>query len=119
VKGEEAPRFGAAIELDLGGRGVRSIDYVDARKAFVIVAGPPADEGSFTLFKWGGPGGPPPIPVAGIAFGDLKPGAVTAAPGSDALLVVSDDGGRALEGQDCKDLGSSKRRFQATTINLD
>lgn len=108
VKGEEEAKFGAAIELDLGGRGVRSIDYVEARKAFVVVAGPPADTGGFKLFQWSGPGGPSLTAIEQIGFGDLKPEALSVVPGSDALQVVSDDGGRKLEGEDCKDLGTSK-----------
>jgi len=54
-------RFGAPIELDLDRRGIRSIERVGA--AYLIVADPSADRGSFALFRWSGQSGDPPTPV--------------------------------------------------------
>lgn len=45
--------FGAPIELDLGGRGIRSISRVDSGD-YLILAGPPGNTGSFELFLWDG-----------------------------------------------------------------
>jgi hypothetical protein len=44
IEGKRA-RFGTPIELDLGRRGIRSIELVGS--SYLIVAGPPADSGSF------------------------------------------------------------------------
>ena len=58
--GPGAARFGAPIVLDLGGRGIRSIDYTFAGQ-YVITAGPidavsnpPLGPASFRLFTWSG-----------------------------------------------------------------
>ncbi|MFD1709693.1 ExeM/NucH family extracellular endonuclease [Ottowia sp. GY511] len=54
-----APMFGAPIELDLGGRGVRSIERTDDGK-FLIIAGPAgsatasASSSNFALYVWDG-----------------------------------------------------------------
>ena len=48
-------RFGAATQLDLGGRGIRSIERVG--DFYLIVAGPPADAGTFALYRWSGKAG--------------------------------------------------------------
>ena len=53
--------FGTPIELDLGQRGVRSIERVGA--AYLIVAGSSADRGSFALFRWSRQSRDPPTPV--------------------------------------------------------
>ena len=51
VVGKRA-RLGEAFELNLGRRGIRSIELVDGR--YLIAAGPTADEGSFALYRWSG-----------------------------------------------------------------
>ena len=51
IEGERA-RLGAPIELDLGRRGIRSIELVGS--AYLIVAGPTADSGTFALYRWSG-----------------------------------------------------------------
>jgi hypothetical protein len=53
-----APVFGDPVALDLGGRGIRSIEFVESR--YVIVAGP-FDNGKrsgkgFALYTWSGKG---------------------------------------------------------------
>ena len=55
-----APVWGAAIELDLGGRGIRDMQRTDDG-SYLILAGPPgkADRSipnNFALFVWAGPG---------------------------------------------------------------
>ena len=36
VNGEAKPKLGTPITLDLGGRGIRSLDYSEARRAYII-----------------------------------------------------------------------------------
>ena len=52
VKGSEKAVFGPPVLINLGGRGVRSIDRVHS--GHVNVAGPVGDLGSFALFGWSG-----------------------------------------------------------------
>lgn len=47
------PRFGKAIELDLGGRGIRSLAR-NARSEYLIVAGSSDDRADFALYTWSG-----------------------------------------------------------------
>ena len=48
----QAPQFGDALALDLGGRGVRAMTRV--ADGYLVVGGPTADDGSFVLFHWRG-----------------------------------------------------------------
>jgi hypothetical protein len=74
VAGEQAARLGQAIELDLGDRGIRSIERVGS--AYLIVAGPPADSGSFRLFRWSGAAGDAPQALIDVDLQDLRPEAL-------------------------------------------
>jgi endonuclease/exonuclease/phosphatase family metal-dependent hydrolase len=53
--------FGAPIRLDLGGRGIRSIEC--NTEGCLIVAGPATASGSFQLYVWSGVAGEAPIAV--------------------------------------------------------
>lgn len=93
VDGREEPRLGdEPFLLDLGGRGVRSIEYLAARSAYLIAAGPVADpaEGDrsgFDLFSWTGRREDPAIPLAeDLADAGLD---VAEAPSAEAALRVA------------------------------
>lgn len=50
---EGAPAsFDAPIELDLGGLGIRSLEFWPTRDAYVIIAGPSGASGPFQAFFW-------------------------------------------------------------------
>ena len=100
-RGERA-RLGAPIELDLGGRGVRSI--ASWRGLYWIVAGHPIGRAESRLYTWDGSG--PPVWVRSIQFGELNPEALAEIEvgGRDRLLVLSDDGERDMGGRPCKKL---------------
>ncbi|HEY8877714.1 MAG TPA: DUF3616 domain-containing protein [Roseateles sp.] len=112
VAGQRPARFGSAIRLDLGGRGVRSIDRVGG--SYLIVAGPPADEGSFALFRWSGRPGDVPTPVK-ADLGTLRPEALFAWPDGQ-ITLLSDDGGLMVGKKACKDADKGKRSFRALDI---
>lgn len=107
-------RLGAPVELDLGGRGIRSIERVG--DAYVIVAGPPADRGSFALYRWSGQAQEAPTPVAGVSLGDLRPEAMFALPDGRELQLLSDDGGLPIRGTECKDLPAARQTFRSLTL---
>ena len=113
VKGKKA-KFGSPIELDLGGRGIRSIELVGS--SYLVVAGPPADSGSFALYRWSGKFGDAATVVQGIDFKSLHPEALFALPGTDTVQVLSDDGGVETDGVACKDRDKSKQSFRSTII---
>lgn len=112
VAGRGPARFGAAVPLDLGGRGVRDIERVGT--GYLIVAGPPADAGSFALYGWSGKAGDAVVPVA-LDLGTLRPEALFAWPDGQ-LTLLSDDGGMPLGKHDCKDADKSRRGFRSLDI---
>ena len=87
-----APVFGDAIVLDLGKRGIRSIDLVPGTRDYLIVAGPPgpAKSGTFALFGWRM--GKPPVPLKTDWPPDFRPEALMVDGAGKMLHVLSDDG---------------------------
>lgn len=109
VAGERA-RLGAPVELDLRGRGIRSFDLVGTE--YLIVAGPIADEGTFSLYRWSGIAGEPPTELK-VELGSLRPEALFAVPATDRLQLLSDDGGVTVSGRECKTLPAKEQRFRS------
>jgi hypothetical protein len=107
-------RLGAPIELELGQRGIRSIELVG--DVYYVVAGPPANEGSFALYRWSGKAQEAPTTVAGVSLGDLRPEAMFAVPGGGELQLISDDGGLRVGGTECKDLPPARQTFRSLTL---
>jgi hypothetical protein len=115
IKGAHA-RFGTSIELDLGARGIRSIERVGS--GYLIVAGPPADRGSFALYRWSGQAGDAATPVAGVDLKGLRPEALFAIPQSDRVQLLSDDGGVIIDGMACKKLPEAQQAFRSLILAL-
>ncbi|WP_158597997.1 DUF3616 domain-containing protein [Noviherbaspirillum saxi] len=113
IKGTK-PQFGKPIELALGGRGIRSIERVG--KEFMIVAGPPADDGSFMLYRWSGKADDKAQAIPGIEVSGLFPEALIAVPNSTQTLLLSDDGGVKSRGVACKNKEKSKQSFRARIV---
>jgi hypothetical protein len=85
-----APSFGSPILLDLGGRGVRSIERV--KNGYAIVAGPVADTGTFSLYRWSGVATDPAKPSTLVPPADLVPEAAIYLAATGHLMLLSDDG---------------------------
>jgi hypothetical protein len=125
--------FGAPIEIDLGGRGIRSIDKgSDGR--YLIVAGPagPASalvERNFALFAWSGRAGEAPVELSndldalrkatGGSFESIVevPGPVAA--GTEVQLLL-DNGDTVWPGQTepSKDLAPADQKFDGFVVRL-
>lgn len=112
IDGKRA-RLGDAMELNLGRRGIRSMEWVDGR--YLIVAGPIADEGSFALYRWSGRSGDSAEPVA-ADLGSLRPEALFAVPNTAKVQLLSDDGGVVIAGQECKKLPAARQSFRALIV---
>jgi hypothetical protein len=65
------PAFESPLRLDLGGLGIRSMEYAPAAGVYFIVAGPVADDGAFDVYRWVEGGTPEPVPGARTALGSL------------------------------------------------
>jgi hypothetical protein len=111
-------KFGAPVELDLGGRGIRSIERVGSE--YLIVAGPYNDCGSFALYRWpGNPGDESQKIDASDELGDLNPEALF--PRDDQIQILSDDGAVEVGFRECKDhkkKKSSKMGFRSRILSL-
>ncbi len=115
------PRLGTAVLLDLGGSGIRSIEYSHQRKVYFIVAGPIGDHGEWHLYQWSGAATDAPVVVPGIDFTKLRPEALILDPAApDRIQVLSDDGAEQVNGKDCKDPSQNpdKQGFRSAWFKL-
>ncbi|QYF92063.1 DUF3616 domain-containing protein [Massilia sp. PAMC28688] len=110
IEGEHA-QFGQAIELDLEGLAVRSLEQLNG--SYLVVAGPPADEGSFALFTWTGEPADKPVLLLREELADVRPEALFAIPETNRLQILSDDGGEHV-----KSTAEDKQEFRSVTITL-
>jgi hypothetical protein len=118
IKGRQA-QIGAAAELDLDHRGIRSIEWDEARNRYLIVAGPYNDDGTFALYAWSGKPGDAAAKVPGIDFGKLNPEAMFFEPGDPTRAqILSDDGGLKIDGTECKKFAPDHQHFRGTTLTL-
>ena len=113
LAGEKA-RFAPAIAIDLGGRGVRSIEGVGS--SYLIVAGPTADSGDFALYRWSGKAGDAAVHLKHVDLRDLRPEALFAVPNTDTVQLLSDDGGVVGNGKRCKDEDESRQSFRSVIV---
>jgi hypothetical protein len=118
IEGERAV-LGPPIELALKGLGIRSFEYIESRRHYLIAAGPYNDDGKAALFRWSGSAADAAELIPEIDFGDLSPEAMFVYPGdTTAVQFLSDDGGRQVNGVECKDLPAAMRRFRAFSLDV-
>jgi len=116
------PVFGDMIRLDLGKRGIRSIEWSGTE--YWIVGGPHGDRTkdpealSFELFKWSGPG-VQPVLVPQRKLAGLNPEALFKVNGSGRWYVLSDDGDTTVEDKKCKSkkVAVEKKGFRGTYVD--
>jgi len=104
--------FGSAIQLDLGGLGIRDIAFFHG--TYVISAGSFRDGGSFCFYHWSGTGTQPKrLSVEGL--GDYDPEAIIIYPdrGLHEIQILNDDGKRAVNGVSNLDLPMHLRTFRS------
>ncbi len=68
---EADPAFAPPIRLDLGGLGIRSLEYSPAAGAYFIVAGPIDSGADFDIYRWVEGAEPAPVPGAREALASL------------------------------------------------
>ena len=119
--------FGAPIELDLGGRGIRDLARNDSNR-YLIVAGPVDDNPviGFRLFTWDGQPGHQPI-LRSADLSGLNPEAIVALPtgslaaASTTIQLLSDNGSRDWygDGIQAKSLPEPRhRKFRSDLVAL-
>lgn len=117
-KTAEAAVFGPAIELPLGGLGVRSIDYADKLHGYLIVAGPQDSEGVFKLYKWSPDTDAVPTALAISLAKGLRPEGLFALGDGKSFQLLSDDGDEKIGGTVCKEAPPEQRKFRSITVTL-
>ncbi|MFC7738548.1 hypothetical protein ACFQX4_22680 [Roseomonas sp. GCM10028921] len=139
------PDFGTPIPLDLGRRGIRSMEWLPGRRTYLIVAGSAGDRTdsskTFDLYSWAGPGSAPvrlegaeallqnlvrpgePSPPSTIPFGPEALMVESHVPGRPVRIrLLSDDGDDKTGGSvECQDLPpeDAGRRFRSLLLDLD
>lgn len=110
-------KFAAPIVLDLGKLGIRSLEWAETLKAYLIVGGPPGEGAGSRLFRWSGDPGEKPEPIPGVDLTSLNPEALFVEKGT--VTVLSDDGRRKFAGQerDCAAPGVVKS-FRGLQVQL-
>ncbi|MGZ8182446.1 MAG: DUF3616 domain-containing protein [Methylobacter sp.] len=120
IAGNEQPKLGKPILLDLGGLGIRSIEYSDVKGAYLIIAGPHDSNDRFQLYQW--PGNPSEAPglINGVDFQGLHPETLLVYPEEKTRIqILSDDGSEPVKGQYCKDLAKSQdKSFRSIWVSL-
>jgi hypothetical protein len=114
IEGKSAV-FDPAIELDLGGLGIRDIAYYSG--TYIISAGPYHGGGPFRFYRWSGTG-TQPEQIAVEDLGDYHPEAIIIYPdkGLHELQILSDDGRREVDGISNRDLPMRQRTFRSFWI---
>lgn len=115
IRGDKA-EFGPAFTLDLGGRGIRSIERIGER--YVIVAGPFGEGSDFAVYTWSG-GDDAPVPIRQTDLNGLSPEALFAFEGSHDAYLLSDDGDVKIDGRKCKKVPVAGKSFRAMPLKLD
>jgi len=92
VAGGARPVFGEPMLWDLGGLGIRSMEYSAPHGKYFIVAGRHDGEPGFVLYGWSGRQDEPPRPIRRLIGSDFGPEALVPFDGPPRLLLLSDDG---------------------------
>jgi hypothetical protein len=112
IEGKPA-RFDPAVQLDLGGLGIRDMAYHEG--IYIIIGGSWHGGGPFRLYRWAGVGArPEPLTVRHL--GDYTPEAIVIYPqtGLRELQILSDDGNRPIDGVPGKEVTDrSKKMFRS------
>lgn len=130
---DATPIFGEAIELNLGGRGIRSIDKAADGSGYLIIAGPSgsatdAVSNDFRLYTWDGQAGSVPVELdnnldallkaTGGSFESIvSPASIK--PGTQ-IQLLQDNGDTVWPGQTkvSKDLAPVDQQFKGNLITL-
>ncbi len=113
---DAAARVMIGGHLDLGGRGIRALEFVPSLNGYLIVAGAFDDTRTFAVYRWAGGADDPAFELDVEGLNGVNPEELLVVAGEEASLTVdllSDDGGSGKGA--CKESPLAARRFRATT----
>ncbi|MBR1225200.1 DUF3616 domain-containing protein [Bradyrhizobium sp. AUGA SZCCT0176] len=115
VREKAEASFGNPIELDLKGRGIRSIERVGS--TYLIVAGPIDGKGDFKLFRWSGKESGEDLELVDTpSLKGLSPEAMFAISETGEVQILSDDGTFPVGGGECKDVPRTEQSFRSVIL---
>lgn len=114
----EQLRFGEAIFLDLGGRGIK--DLVMADSSILIAAGDPLSPKRSALYRWESPPSPESVSlITSLEASELNVEALLLLDDRGKLLLLSDDGNEIIGDETCKRLKNrAQRRFRTAELSI-
>ncbi len=105
-------QFGKPIELDLGGLGLRSMEYWPQLSHYLIVAGACDGSDEFALYLWSGDRDSSPQLLHVTLPPDFRPEGIVLYPNENRVQLISDDGSIVRDGQTaCKNLQNSEHKY--------
>jgi len=119
VEKGERPVFGSPILLDLGGLGIRSIEYSHFYKSYLILGGPSGGGADLALYRWSGGKDDKPVLVRRFAKNDdeFTPEGLIVFEDSGRVLVLSDDGEVAVKVSDPSECEADQMSKDGTCPN--
>src|SRR5262249_29295583 len=85
---------------------------------YLVVAGPPGDDGSFALFRWTGDKQADLDPLSIFLPEDLKPEALFEIQGAGKVQLLSDDGDVEIDGVKCKKQNDAEKKFRSIVHDI-
>lgn len=111
--------FGNPMKLPLDNLGIRSIEYFPPQKKYMIVAGPYNGNGVSKLFEWSGIASDNPTLIKKVSFAGLNPEAlIVYSSKKSEIHILSDDGTREINGNECKKVRIELRNFRSSWFSL-
>ncbi len=112
-------RFVGAVELDLGGLGIRSLAYSPTHGKILILAGPHAGGPPFRVFTWSGVFGEAPVQSVDVTVPATSSAeAIVPYPNTRDVQIVFDQGDVDIGGDPCKDAPAADRVFRDAIVTV-
>lgn len=125
VDDHDPPELGTPLFVDLGGRGIRSLERSPGTGGYLIVAGPRQTSGTFALYSWTGEAGDAPEPMDKAnallsSLDEFHPETLIVDPEGKHARLLSDDGDLAeANGTICQDLPDrNSQHFRSLEIDI-
>jgi hypothetical protein len=119
IERRETPIFGEPILWDLGGLGIRSMEYSRSHGAYFIIAGRSDEGDGYALYRWSGQKNVSPAKIRSLSTRrhTFTPEALVPFEGSNRLLLLSDDGSLEIRVNGPADCLEGEYRADGTCLN--